>query len=193
MGSLRRAPWHLPRGVCAAFPPGGPINLVKVTHYPLAGPLDSRRAGWHYRSTLLSHVLLGGGVSEPKWRNWQTRCVQVAVGASPCGFESLLRHHFPPSEFSPELACPVYRLPAVAGRQASAALSKGATRRACPACPESVEGSVVEGHWLRNAPPPCGWLGVYARSLGRGVAVAIFPPRQTGTLHEQREQDKELN
>jgi hypothetical protein len=34
-------------------------------------------------------------------------------------------------------------------RQAS-----GATRRACPACPESVEGSVVEGHRRRNAPPP---------------------------------------
>ncbi len=57
---------------------------------------------------------------EPKWRNWQTRCVQVAVGASPCGFESLLRHHSSPSEFCPELVCLAYRLPAVAGRQASA-------------------------------------------------------------------------
>ena len=28
----------------------------------------------------------------PKWRNWQTRCVQGAVGVRPCGFKSHLRH-----------------------------------------------------------------------------------------------------
>ena len=28
----------------------------------------------------------------PKWWNWQTRCVQGAVGAIPCGFKSRLRH-----------------------------------------------------------------------------------------------------
>ena len=30
----------------------------------------------------------------PKWRNWQTRMVQVHVPARVWGFESLLRHHF---------------------------------------------------------------------------------------------------
>ena len=29
----------------------------------------------------------------PKWRNWQTRVVQVHVLARVWGFESLLRHH----------------------------------------------------------------------------------------------------
>ena len=29
----------------------------------------------------------------PKWRNWQTRMVQVHVLARVWGFESLLRHH----------------------------------------------------------------------------------------------------
>src|SRR5437868_6174249 len=29
----------------------------------------------------------------PKWRNWQTRMVQVHVPARAWGFESLLRHH----------------------------------------------------------------------------------------------------
>src|ERR1700749_484595 len=29
----------------------------------------------------------------PKWRNWQTRMVQVHVPARVWGFESLLRHH----------------------------------------------------------------------------------------------------
>ena len=28
----------------------------------------------------------------PKWRNWQTRCVQGAVSLGSCGFESHLRH-----------------------------------------------------------------------------------------------------
>jgi hypothetical protein len=28
----------------------------------------------------------------PKWRNWQTRCVQGAVGATPWRFKSSLRH-----------------------------------------------------------------------------------------------------
>src|SRR3990172_4526656 len=31
----------------------------------------------------------------PKWRNWQTRCVQGAVGESLCGFKSHLRHRQP--------------------------------------------------------------------------------------------------
>lgn len=30
----------------------------------------------------------------PEWRNWQTRCVQVAVTARSWGFKSLLRYHF---------------------------------------------------------------------------------------------------
>src|SRR6185312_2294712 len=30
----------------------------------------------------------------PKWRNWQTRMVQVHVPARVWGFESLLRHHY---------------------------------------------------------------------------------------------------
>jgi hypothetical protein len=30
----------------------------------------------------------------PKWRNWQTRVVQVHVLARVWGFESLLRHQF---------------------------------------------------------------------------------------------------
>src|SRR3954469_15071856 len=34
----------------------------------------------------------GANVSEPKWRNWQTRMVQVHVPARVWGFESLLRH-----------------------------------------------------------------------------------------------------
>ena len=29
----------------------------------------------------------------PEWRNWQTRCVQVAVNLSSWGFKSLLRYH----------------------------------------------------------------------------------------------------
>ncbi len=32
------------------------------------------------------------GVTAPKWRNWQTRMVQVHVLARVWGFESLLRH-----------------------------------------------------------------------------------------------------
>ena len=32
-------------------------------------------------------------ISVPKWRNWQTRMVQVHVLARVWGFESLLRHH----------------------------------------------------------------------------------------------------
>jgi hypothetical protein len=39
-------------------------------------------------SRLSSHV--------PKWRNWQTRMVQVHVLARVWGFESLLRHQFSP-------------------------------------------------------------------------------------------------
>src|SRR5439155_2240854 len=31
--------------------------------------------------------------NSPKWRNWQTRMVQVHVPARVWGFESLLRHH----------------------------------------------------------------------------------------------------
>ena len=34
----------------------------------------------------------------PKWRNWQTRVVQVHVLARVWGFESLLRHHENPSQ-----------------------------------------------------------------------------------------------
>ena len=30
----------------------------------------------------------------PEWWNWQTRCVQGAVGFGPWEFESPLRHHF---------------------------------------------------------------------------------------------------
>jgi hypothetical protein len=33
-----------------------------------------------------------GGRAMPKWRNWQTRMVQVHVPARVWGFESLLRH-----------------------------------------------------------------------------------------------------
>ena len=33
-------------------------------------------------------------VPVPKWRNWQTRMVQVHVLARVWGFESLLRHQF---------------------------------------------------------------------------------------------------
>src|SRR6202041_477218 len=33
-------------------------------------------------------------LSVPKWRNWQTRMVQVHVPARVWGFESLLRHQF---------------------------------------------------------------------------------------------------
>ena len=33
-------------------------------------------------------------LKKPKWRNWQTRVVQVHVLARVWGFESLLRHHF---------------------------------------------------------------------------------------------------
>jgi hypothetical protein len=32
---------------------------------------------------------------KPKWRNWQTRCVQGAVSISSCGFKSHLRHQTP--------------------------------------------------------------------------------------------------
>src|ERR1700732_1793366 len=30
----------------------------------------------------------------PEWRNWQTRRTQNPVAARPCGFDSLLEHHF---------------------------------------------------------------------------------------------------
>ena len=33
-------------------------------------------------------------VFAPEWRNWQTRCVQVAVTARSWGFKSLLRYQF---------------------------------------------------------------------------------------------------
>jgi hypothetical protein len=36
--------------------------------------------------------LLGPNQRVPKWRNWQTRVVQVHVLARVWGFESLLRH-----------------------------------------------------------------------------------------------------
>ncbi len=29
----------------------------------------------------------------PKWRNWETRCLEGAVPAMACGFDSRLRHH----------------------------------------------------------------------------------------------------
>jgi hypothetical protein len=31
----------------------------------------------------------------PEWRNWQTRWTQNPVAARPCGFDPLLRDHFP--------------------------------------------------------------------------------------------------
>src|SRR5579864_4747352 len=37
--------------------------------------------------------------SMPKWRNWQTRMVQVHVLARVWGFESLLRHHVDSKDF----------------------------------------------------------------------------------------------
>ena len=43
----------------------------------------------------------GAPAQLPKWRNWQTRMVQVHVPARVWGFESLLRHHlFPLNDFS---------------------------------------------------------------------------------------------
>ena len=35
-----------------------------------------------------------GNTEMPKWRNWQTRKIQVLVGESLWGFESPLRHQF---------------------------------------------------------------------------------------------------
>lgn len=59
---------------------------------------ESIRAG-----SILTYSVLSGIMTEskllhaiahtPKWWNWQTRCVQGAVGARPWGFESPLRHH----------------------------------------------------------------------------------------------------
>ena len=41
----------------------------------------------------------------PKWRNWQTRMVQVHVLARVWGFESLLRHHLKFIRFAQDSGC----------------------------------------------------------------------------------------
>ena len=65
------------------------------------------------RKRQLTNPTFGGKILSvmPKWRNRQTRCVQGAVGISPCGFKSHLRHH-PPSQVSIGLGFVFCRLPA---------------------------------------------------------------------------------
>src|SRR5579863_2461485 len=47
-----------------------------------------------------------GSCPVPKWRNWQTRVVQVHVLARVWGFESLLRHHR--NHFSPTQSARIF-------------------------------------------------------------------------------------
>ena len=68
----------------------GPLHVLRGTgfdslamFYKIEMQAFLHSAEWFSRRTF-----------KPKWRNWQTRMVQVHVPARVWGFESLLRHQF---------------------------------------------------------------------------------------------------
>ena len=96
----RRSPTELR---CQTMPPSA--GMGDLSPYVA---LERKRA-----KRQLTNPTFGGKIPSamPKWRNRQTRCVQGAVGISPCGFKSHLRHH-PPSQVSIGLGFVFCRLPA---------------------------------------------------------------------------------
>ena len=50
------------------------------------------QAKWKWQDRKVSVAFIAPAFTVPKWRNWQTRMVQVHVLARVWGFESLLRH-----------------------------------------------------------------------------------------------------
>jgi hypothetical protein len=86
-------------------PPPNPLSRSQERgKWSASGDASLLRAAFHRKDVLVYYItnscLLtnqtfdGKILSEtPKWRNRQTRCVQGAVGISPCGFKSHLRHH----------------------------------------------------------------------------------------------------
>ena len=60
-------------------------------------------------SIIIPYVACESSVTQ-KWRNWQTRTVQVRVVVIPCGFDSHLLHWFmeQEAEWLPVFAFPVF-------------------------------------------------------------------------------------
>ena len=87
----------------------------------------------------------------PKWRNWQTRMVQVHVPARVWGFESLLRHQSLSAFLNCRLSlsCFIHRLSASARVRRLRELWIGAASCARP-IPESISANSKTNFFIQN-------------------------------------------